>query len=510
MKNINWGRSVLVLVVYIFLAFIFYNNHQNTIQIIKSEYTAKQNLVEKSIYSTIKFADSINQVIEDKLHDEMLAHSLALLAKYRQDPAVSNWQLAVLKEQFGKSDIYIINRDLIITESTVESDVGLDFKNYPSFSKVLRGYLEGGEFVADQMDLSTMTGELMKYTYMPTPDRQYIFELSFNITKNYPVIEGLDVFSVVSNLKNQYPFVDAVTVYRCGETTNGILKLSKEQPYYQRIDDDLIKKYALQALNTNEIQIKTVTDSASKTTCTYKYIPYSYKVKGEISWWNSHVVEIIYNDSAMLKDINREKVFFWESFLTLTAVYVAFIFVIIRLIKKSEYLAFHDPLTALPNRKLFAEFFNLKVSQARRYNKGFAIFFLDINDFKIVNDLHGHKTGDRLLQEIAALLKGNLRQNDIIARWGGDEFAVLLFPLESEQALGNVALKVSNLFVGPLEIPELAAQVFILGVSIGISIYPRDGSSLETLIQKADTAMYYAKKQHLKYAVYSPKMKQQA
>jgi len=154
------------------------------------------------------------------------------------------------------------------------------------------------------------------------------------------------------------------------------------------------------------------------------------------------------------------------------------------------HLAHHDALTGLPNRFLFASHAELALAQAKRNKRKVAIMFIDLDDFKTVNDLHGHRIGDELLAEIARRLATCLRASDIPCRFGGDEFNVVVPDLEDEQAAGRVAFKVLDQLARPFLIEGLELSA---AASIGIAMYPRDGSTLDTLTHAADTAMFEAK-----------------
>jgi diguanylate cyclase (GGDEF)-like protein len=155
-----------------------------------------------------------------------------------------------------------------------------------------------------------------------------------------------------------------------------------------------------------------------------------------------------------------------------------------------EYLAYHDGLTALPNRSLFNRLLSQAISQAQRYNKHLAVAFIDLDRFKQINDTLGHEAGDELLKEVATRLKTCLRDSDIVARLGGDEFVVLLTELDEEKYAATVAQKIIAAVARPF---VLLGQDFRVTASIGISIYPQNGQDEQTLTKNADIAMYQAK-----------------
>ena len=157
-----------------------------------------------------------------------------------------------------------------------------------------------------------------------------------------------------------------------------------------------------------------------------------------------------------------------------------------------EYLAYHDGLTALPNRSLFSKLLGQGITQAHRYNRRLAVMFLDLDRFKQINDTLGHDAGDQLLQEVAARLKECLRDSDTVARLGGDEFVVLLPELVEQADVAGVAQKILSSVARPF---VLLGQEFRVTASIGISTYPHDGLDEQTLTKNADIAMYQAKEE---------------
>jgi len=153
-------------------------------------------------------------------------------------------------------------------------------------------------------------------------------------------------------------------------------------------------------------------------------------------------------------------------------------------------LAYFDALTELPNRVLFQERVINKIPALRRNMKKMALLFIDMDNFKNINDTFGHFTGDKFLIEVANSIKGIIRQEDTLARLGGDEFTIMLEEIESISDASNVAQKIIERFKEPVVINS---KEFYTGASIGISVYPDDGENYEELVKAADTAMYHVK-----------------
>jgi diguanylate cyclase (GGDEF)-like protein/PAS domain S-box-containing protein len=153
-------------------------------------------------------------------------------------------------------------------------------------------------------------------------------------------------------------------------------------------------------------------------------------------------------------------------------------------------LAYYDVLTSLPNRFLFKDRFEHEIRSAQRNNTRLALFFLDLDHFKNVNDTLGHWAGDCLLQIIATRIQGCLRKTDTIARMGGDEFTIILPGLVGIGDASELARKLVEVMTAPVQIKE---HTVFVGVSIGIAIFPDDGNDFYTLTKHADTAMYASK-----------------
>ena len=158
-----------------------------------------------------------------------------------------------------------------------------------------------------------------------------------------------------------------------------------------------------------------------------------------------------------------------------------------RLVHRAE----HDSLTDLPNRGLFMDRLRSGIARAKRNNQPLALLFVDLNDFKPVNDQHGHQTGDRLLRVVAQRLMGAVREVDTVARVGGDEFAVILEAITDADDAAAVAAKIAECIGEPFSIDSRTLNI---GASTGIAIYPGDGDGVSSLLQHADTEMYRVKR----------------
>jgi diguanylate cyclase (GGDEF)-like protein/PAS domain S-box-containing protein len=161
--------------------------------------------------------------------------------------------------------------------------------------------------------------------------------------------------------------------------------------------------------------------------------------------------------------------------------------------------ALHDPLTDLPNRSLLEDRLNQALALTKRTDKPAALFVVDLNGFKEINDTYGHEIGDRVVQEVSSRLKSGLRSSDTVARLGGDEFAIVLPETDSAGSLRAVT-KLINQFEVPIEVQGIRVHV---SASVGIALFPDHAADGDELLRHADVAMYAAKRMKSEYTIYN-------
>lgn len=162
-----------------------------------------------------------------------------------------------------------------------------------------------------------------------------------------------------------------------------------------------------------------------------------------------------------------------------------------RLEAKLSHMAHYDELTGLPNRSLLFDRLHQTLARAQRNDQAFALLFIDLDGFKLINDSCGHETGDALLAEVASRITFCIRSTDTAARIGGDEFTVIITDLQHTGDAERIASKLTQALSQPF---ELGAHECTISASIGISLYPEHGNDVEALLKRADNAMYHAKK----------------
>ncbi len=167
--------------------------------------------------------------------------------------------------------------------------------------------------------------------------------------------------------------------------------------------------------------------------------------------------------------------------------------------RDARHMALHDSLTDLPNRRHFVQRLEQALGDAAPRRQPLAVLYLDLDDFKPVNDTHGHATGDEMLRIIASRLGRIMRNGDMVSRLGGDEFACLLEGLTDRAQLSHMACKVIDAISAPCKIGALQLRV---RPSVGIALFPEDGHDAADLLRNADTAMYNAKRHQSGYAFF--------
>jgi len=160
--------------------------------------------------------------------------------------------------------------------------------------------------------------------------------------------------------------------------------------------------------------------------------------------------------------------------------------------EKLEFLAFHDPLTRLPNRRLLYDRLNIALETAKRNHQSMALIYMDIDNFKDINDSYGHPFGDELLCTVKKLVEPVCRSSDTFARYGGDEFVIILNGINSPREVQEFSDRIINIFKDPVIIED--REIFT-SLSIGMAVYPQDGTDLVTLEKNVDMALYQAKKE---------------
>jgi diguanylate cyclase (GGDEF)-like protein/PAS domain S-box-containing protein len=225
-------------------------------------------------------------------------------------------------------------------------------------------------------------------------------------------------------------------------------------------------------------------------------------VKTEKSSFSSEITGIHKDNSAFPIELNIS-----SKKLNQTCIYTVIIRDITEIKKNEEKLkhqAYFDSLTGIPNRTLFLDRSEIALNQAKRSNEGLAVIFIDLDEFKELNDTLGHDAGDVMLKTVAQRFINCARKSDTVSRRGGDEFTILMPRIKNIEDAVKLAERILLSNKNAISIKE---KMVFPKTSIGISIYPHDGDSIETLINNADKAMYYAKESGKnQYSFYNSKI----
>lgn len=490
-KLLRKFKYILIIALAIIMTYILTTQYTSVIEVIEDKYDSQQQLVEKNILQTVNYINNAYKIAEQQLNQEMRKYSQQMVEKYKENPEVMGWNLTELQEQFHGYDIYIVNEDLEIIKTTYEKDLGLDFSQFGSFASVLRERMAGNEFEVDRLDLSTQAGEIKKYSYMPSPDHKYLFELSVSIEAKYPSFQSLNLFKDATTLTKEYEMVEDIGFYSVEPLNYGVAKLrTSKRPYLNPDVPEFEEELARQAVINNTMQKSTMnTDGTQRS---YRFFPALTSNQDSEQGWNSYVVGIVYNDQVMRKEMQNHRSLFLANLVVMAVLFVSFISVVVYLLKIFEHQAHHDKLTGLANRKYFVEEFIKLKNRADSNKDTIGVVFIDIDKFKEINDSYGHDTGDEVLKKVASRMEHSLKAKDLKARMGGDEFVVALTDLSSKEKILEVTERLTVELKKPLFIE---GQKIPISVSAGVSFYPDDSNKLETLIKSADSEMYKAKRQ---------------
>ena len=170
---------------------------------------------------------------------------------------------------------------------------------------------------------------------------------------------------------------------------------------------------------------------------------------------------------------------------------------------KARHASLHDPLTGLPNRALFNDRLKHGLAHAKRNGHSLVVMFVDLDEFKSINDTHGHDVGDVVLKMIAGRIKEASRDEDTVCRHGGDEFLYILAEITSERDITSIAEKIIAMVKQPCDIRIRNINIrLVIHPSIGIAIFPTDGMTPDSLVANADKAMYQAKRNKTGYSLF--------
>lgn len=442
---------------------------------------------EEVVIDALRTLEKAYFLFGQNLAAKMESGSAYLLNLYAENPDFDTWDFQNIKRTLDL-DVYIINEHNVITHSSFETDIGLDFNQCcSSLAAKLNQIRFSGELLIDGIDLEQQTGEVKKYSYLATPDQKYIIQTGYSLEQS-AIFNEFNFIETIDRLVEKYPSIDDINVLNLGGQIIG-------EPVEEETKLSAQRRSAFkQALAQQQI-VELETEWNGKPAM-YRYVPYVSDV--DLGTTKYKVLEIIYNDLELQTVLREHKQSFLYNLLLFSTLSILLSFIISNWVSRPMYLAFHDSLTGLKNRAAFDD----TLMQVLAERKGItALLMIDLDNFKLVNDYFGHDSGDNLLRQVAQVINTLVDQDDIAFRWGGDEFMIIMPETTKEEAESVAKQLIDTLQATFAELKLLETEVT---ASIGISFAPVHGLDPETLCKKADFALYTSKeKGKNQYQIYS-------
>lgn len=466
---------VFSLAVSLVIAFFDYGKLEESVRI---GHNTELALVEDKIVDSLTAIDNVYNLLDHQIADEMRVYSDELLSMYESEPDFEGWDFQKLKERFGM-DVYIINANNQVVHSSFEPDIGLDFNECCSaFAQLLDERRTGHIFSHDGLDLQQNSGEIKKFSYIPTPDHQFILELGMSL-ENHEIFERFNFMKTIEVLENRYASINSIQIYNSEGFRFGDKKV---ETYVKEISPEM-RPLLEKAIKSGKPQ--EIVQSSGEERVTHRYIPYHADEKRGIS--TKRVIEIIYNDAEFSGLLGEYRNAFIQQLVLILIGAVSLSFIIARLVARPIYLAFHDSLTGLKNRAALEEEVNKRLEKKRG---SLAFMMIDLDNFKMVNDSLGHGEGDRILRLAAKKIQEIVGLKNLTSRIGGDEFVVVFSDIEE----GEIRKLASELIEDINDAFKHLGYTENLGVSISIGIaLATELDEFESLYERADRALYLSK-----------------
>jgi diguanylate cyclase (GGDEF)-like protein len=442
-------------------------------QAINNEWNQIQHNVEMVKYA-LDTSEKASFLLGENIAAKMNEGSLSLLAMYDNNPSVDTWNYEGLKKWLSL-DIYIINNENTIIQSSVQNDIGLNFSSCcRKLAKALDERRATGGFFHDGFDVEQHSGMIKKYSYMATRDQQYIIQLGYSIQEE-DIFQQFNFLNTIHTLIQNSPAINEINVLNLGGLSLG------EDPARRKLSED--RKAAFeQTLATG--QMNQLKGEWNGEPATYLYVHYSSAV--DTGTTQNKVLEIIHNEYDLHVILRENKQTFIIQLVIVLIVALVLGFLISRWVAIPMHLAFHDSLTGLKNRAAYNELLDVILTA----NKGAtALLMIDLDNFKQVNDTLGHDIGDHLLKRIAHCIRSIARRGDKAFRLGGDEFILIMPSTNKKEAEHSASLILAA--IEEIQAVELAA--ISITASIGISLTSEHRVDRDTLRKQADMALYLSK-----------------
>ncbi len=459
-------------------------------QQVKTSHQSHIEQIEDSVQTSLQSIEKVYYFFDQDTNTRMKTNLHYLLEKYKDDPDVMSWDYEKLKELF-KMDVYVLNNDNLVIKTSFEKDLGLDFQACcPKFSETLDERRLSGKFYADGIDISQNTGKIKKFSYQGTHDKKYLFELGYSLEDD-DIFQQFNFLNAIDELVTKYKSIQDIHVINPGGFFFG------EHVSNMKLTEDRKKAFDKALQTGKRIEIKNKLNGEQ---VKYRYVPYvSEYDKGTTK---RKVIEISYNEYQLQEVLDKNNKFFLFQLIAIILVTTFIASIISRWVSQPMYLAYHDSLTGLKNRAAYEEFVSETLHHLDENNGMFAFLILDIDNFKSINDKHGHDIGDEKLRKTARILKKFAQEKDEIFRLGGDEFVIIIPSTtitETKKRAQKLIEQINNSFQSDDQNEDIP-----LSISIGIAFAPEHGEDSNELYKKADVALYTAKeKGKNQYTIYA-------
>jgi diguanylate cyclase len=502
-KRFLFEVMTVLLVITVFsgyLQFVFLRDQKN------NQINVEATMIAQSIQQGIRETNLASKSIEHQIDLKMILNT-QLIAKELQGKAldhISNQELEKIREQMGVSGITLfamVDGEVKGVKATDPKEIGFSFKKYgyeKEVEELLRGekpIVEGAYTEKNIMALPVVKSGshkdspiFYKYVYYHPPGAAYFINPYTEANEVYQLTNEVGADSWIQNFYKENPYVKEIGVLNMKVIEDPTLE-SRPYPPMKRVEHG---SYLYQ--DPQDAQILKSISLHRRVATSIQKVAGSDVYKIFLPTDDNHLVYIAFDYNKMLETLYGHSTIILISILvSLLALFVLtarFFKRIKEAEEKIRYMAYHDELTDLPNRRMLKEMLN-KLMDPAKESPTLAFLYMDMDNFKFINDTFGHSFGDELIRGLARRIQTLLAPGEMMARMGGDEFVVVLPTFSTTQEIGDAAQKILNAFISPFNIES--QEVFIKP-SIGISLYPNDEEEPDKLIQLADTAMYYAKK----------------
>ncbi|WP_018922749.1 GGDEF domain-containing protein [Salsuginibacillus kocurii] len=426
--------------------------------------------------NSLKTYEKAHFIFEENTAASMEEKTHFLLDYYEEVDDFEEWNFYHLKEYLGM-DVYIINSDNVITHSSFQPDIGLDFSECcQNLVPVLEERRSSGDFYHDGAESEQATGDIKKYSYMGTPDEEYLIQLSYDLEEEM-IFSEFNVLDVIDSLTANHSSLNEINILNIGGLTLG-----------EAAKDGKVAEQRREAYETTSSTQQTTTFNSEwkGEPALFKYVYNDSEYDGGTT--QNKVIEIIYNEDELQSSLHDHFQGFIMQLFLVVLITMLLAFILYRWTARPMHLAYHDNLTGLHNRTAFEDQLHMQLKES---NNSTALLMIDLDNFKCVNDKLGHDEGDQLLKQTARSIQSVARKGDLTFRMGGDEF-VMMIPDTSKQEVKEIANRLIETAKTSIQADNEGAEIEIT-VSVGIALAPEHSNTIEELYKKADKALYNSK-----------------